>query len=112
MSRAYDDALPLEEHVLIALEELSEASGLSAEEIVDLVEHGAFEPAGGGGASAGDVRSWRFTARYIITGRRASRLRQDFELSTPGLALVLSFLDRIEELERQVRTLEAQLLRD
>ena len=54
---------------------------------------------------------WRFAARCITLGRAASRLRSDFELAAPGLALMLSFRERIEELERQVRALEAQLLR-
>jgi len=109
MSGAYDDALPLEEQVAIALDELVQASGLSVEQIVELVEYGAFEPVAG--ATPGDVQSWRFAARYIIIGRRANRLRREFDLSASGLALALAFLERIEELEHQVRTLEAQLLR-
>ncbi|HTT38187.1 MAG TPA: chaperone modulator CbpM [Burkholderiales bacterium] len=111
MTWPLDEALPLEEHVLVALEELAQASGLSAQEIIELVEYGVFEPVGAGVGSAGEAQAWRFAARCIVTGRTASRLRKDFDLPTSGLALVLSLIERIETLERQVRVLEAQLLR-
>jgi len=107
MSWPLDEALLLEEHVLVALEELAQASGLSAQEIIELVEYGVFEPVG----RPGEAQAWRFAARCIVTGRTASRLRKDFDLPTSGLALALSLIERIETLERQVRVLEAQLLR-
>ncbi|PWT70364.1 MAG: hypothetical protein C5B46_09615 [Proteobacteria bacterium] len=109
MTAGYNDATPLEEHVAIALDELSQASGLSVQQIIELVDYGAFEPSGT--PASGDTRTWRFAARYITIGRRASRLSREFELSTSALALALSFLDRIEELEQRVRSLEAQRLR-
>ena len=43
---------------------------------------------------------------------RANRLRTAFELSTPGLALTLSLLERIEELEHELSALQAQALRE
>ena len=111
MSWPRDEALLLEEHILVALEDLTQASGLTAQEIIELVEYGVFEPVGADAVGRGEPRAWRFAARCIVTGRTASRLRQDFDLSTSGLALVLSLLERIETLERQIRVLEAQLLR-
>jgi len=41
--------------------------------------------------------------------RIAMRLRRDLELGTSEVALALSFLERIEELESRVRELNAQL---
>lgn len=111
MSWPLDEALFLEEHILIALEELAQASGLSTQDVIELVEYGVFEPVGTDVVGHGDMRAWRFAARCIVTARTASRLRQDFDLPTSGLALVLSLLERIETLERQVRALEAQLPR-
>jgi chaperone modulatory protein CbpM len=99
------EATLLEEHVQIALDELERASGLSIEQITELVEYGVFQPAGG------RPHEWRFAARCIAVGRTASRLRADFELSTAGLALALSLLERIEDLERELRALQAQALR-
>jgi chaperone modulatory protein CbpM len=102
---SYYEATLLEEHIQIALDELERASGLSVEEITELVDYGVFQPQGG------RPHEWRFAARCIAVGRRAHRLRADFELSAPGLALALSLLERIEELEREVRALQAQALR-
>jgi chaperone modulatory protein CbpM len=102
---SYYEATLLEEHIQIAVEELERASGLSIEEITELVEYGVFQPQGS------RPHEWRFAARCIAVGRRAQRLRSDFELSTSGLALTLSLLERIEELEREMRTLQAQTLR-
>jgi chaperone modulatory protein CbpM len=94
----------LSEQLDVALEELAHATGLRAEEIVELVEYGVFEPAGGAPVE------WRFSARCIALGRRASRLRSDFELDVPALALAAALLDRIDDLEAEVVRLRAQLL--
>ena len=99
------EATLLEEHIQIALDELERTSGLSIEQITELVEYGVFEPVGS------RPHEWRFAARCIAVGRTANRLRADFELSTSGLALALSLLERIEGLERDLRALHAQALR-
>jgi len=86
----------------IALEELMAASGLAHEEVVELVEFGAlaFEQRGA---------SWMFHSRTLVLARRAARLRDDFGLNTPGMAVALAYLERIERLERRLRELEACL---
>jgi chaperone modulatory protein CbpM len=94
----------LGEHLEVALDELASSTGLSAEDIVELVEYGVFRPSGGA------PLEWRFSARCIMLGRRASRLRTDFELDLPGLSLVSALLERIDELEDEVVRLRAQLL--
>jgi chaperone modulatory protein CbpM len=88
----------------VAFEELLALSGLAREEVVELVEFGAFEPVGSGA-------SWRFSARVVMSARRAARLRDDFGLNPPGMALALAYLDRIDELERKLCELECQLPR-
>jgi chaperone modulatory protein CbpM len=40
--------------------------------------------------------------------RTAGKLRQDFDLDLFTVGLLLGYLNRIEALERQVRTLKAQ----
>ena len=65
---SYYEATLLEEHILIAVDELERASGLSIEQITELVEYGVFQPQGG------RPHEWRFTARCIALGRRANRL--------------------------------------
>jgi chaperone modulatory protein CbpM len=88
----------------VALEELLIRSGLAREELVELVEFGAFEPVVAG-------ESWRFAARVVVQARRAARLRDDFGLNPPGMVLALAYLERIDELERRLRELECQLPR-
>ena|SRR5690242_875317 len=102
---SFPEATLLEEQILIAVDELERASGLSIELITELVEYGVFEPHGS------RPQEWRFAARSIAVGRTARRLHADFDLAAPGLAVALSLLERIESLEREVRMLQAQALR-
>jgi len=87
----------------LTLSELAELSGLSDAELRELVEVGALTPVDPG------AHPWVFRAECIATARAASRLRNDFELDAPGLALALNLLDRIRDLEAQLRDLRAQL---
>ena len=86
----------------VTLVELARTSGLPEEVLRELVEYGALEPAEGAG-------EWCFSAECVVRVRKAARLRNDLELETGSLALVLSFLERIQHLEAQVRHLHAQL---
>lgn len=95
----------LDERGVVTLVELAECSGLSEPELVELVELGAIEPLESAEAEL------RFGAQCIAAARAASRLRNDFELDTHGLALVLSLLDRVHELESELRRAQARLPR-
>lgn len=95
----------LDEATEIALDELLAASGLIREELMELVEFGVIAPRGA------HETLWRFTSRAVVLGRRAARLRNDFELNPAGMALALLYLERIDALERRLRELECQLLR-
>jgi chaperone modulatory protein CbpM len=89
----------------VTLIELAECSGLSETELRDLVELGALQPVD---PEAGDPS---FAARCISAARAARRLRNDFELDSQGLALVLSLLERVQELENALQRLNARLPR-
>lgn len=95
----------LDERGSITLIELAQCSGLSESDLVELVELGALEPLDP------EANEWNFGTRCIVAARAASRLRKDFELDTHGLALVLSLLDRVEELESALQRLNARLPR-
>ena len=97
-----EDAAWLHAEAQVTLVELARSSGLTEEVLRVLVEYGALEPASQGA-------EWRFSAECVVRVRTAARLRNDLELETPSLALVLSFLERIQRLEAQVRHLHAQL---
>jgi len=108
MSSDFSDQALLTEHLEIALEELAHASGLSQQEIVELVEYGVFQPVGEASAGPGGASAWRFSSRTIVLGRRASRLKADFDLSLSALSLVLTYLQRIEEMEAELTQLRAE----
>jgi chaperone modulatory protein CbpM len=99
------EAVWLEERGVLTLLELSECSGLSERDLRDLVALGALEPIDPASSE------WNFAARCIIAARAASRLRHDFELDVPGLALVMSLLDRVAELESELQRLHARVPR-
>jgi chaperone modulatory protein CbpM len=98
------EGLLLDERYDVSLTELKYACGLSLREIRELTELGVFEPRREG-------VEWRFAARSIELARRASRLKHDFGLNTAGVALALTYLERISELEKRLRELECQLLK-
>ena len=97
------DAWWLDAHHEISFAQLAESSGASEAELRELVEHGALAPT--------DPRSvqWTFTGNCVVTVRTARRLRNDFDLDPHALALALTFISRIGELETEVRELRAQL---
>lgn len=87
----------------VSLGALIELSGLSEDELRDLVECGALAP------SDTSARSWTFSAQCVVVARTASRLREDFALDDPhSLAVLVRFVQRIEALEREIETLRAR----
>ena len=82
----------------LSLGEFAQVSGLSAEQIQELVELGILAPSG---ASAHD---WLFNHQAMALARRLRRLREDLDLELDLQALALGFrlLERINELEGQL----------
>lgn len=81
------------------LREVCEQCGVSAEHVIELVQHGVLHPEGR------EPVSWRFSSRMLIRSRKAHRLRRDLDLNLPGLALCLELLDEVESLRREVKVL-------
>jgi len=105
MAHEQDDAVWLHAERRVTIVELAECSGLAEEVLRELIDYGALSPAD----PASGVLA--FNARCVATVRAAARLSNDLELETRALALVVSFLDRIDELEARVRELSAKLPR-
>ena len=95
------EVLWLNEDHQFTMAELTELSGLSETELRELVDYGAITP-----VDPGSPR-WVFTAKCLTTVRVACRLRVGFDLEPHGVALVVSLLDRIRDLEAQLRELHA-----
>ena len=98
------DAVWLDDRLRYTLAELADLSGLAESDVAQLVDYGAFvidERAGM------DVS---FCGASVDLARVAGRLRRDFDLDAGGLALMLSLLQRIRELEAQFRAVHARVL--
>ena len=103
MSVPTDDAVRLDSVTEVTWTQLISASGLPEGELRELVRYGALVP------RDPDAPTWTFEARWLVVARTVSRLRHDFELDAYGVSVVLSYVERIRELEDEVRKLRAQL---
>jgi chaperone modulatory protein CbpM len=97
------EAVWLDDSQEVTFTELCDCSGLSANEVRELVELGAIVPV------EVHATDWSFNARWLVAARTANRLRAHFELDTEGLALVLGLLDRIRDLQAVLQATEARL---
>ncbi|TMH41499.1 MAG: hypothetical protein E6H59_09240 [Betaproteobacteria bacterium] len=98
-----EQAMWLHEQHELLLEELCELSGLSEAELRELVDYGVLAPIDSG------ARHWTFSADRLIVARSARRLRQDFDLDPHGVALAVTLLERVHDLEAELRDLRAKL---
>jgi chaperone modulatory protein CbpM len=99
-----DSAESLNDYAQVSFTELVAVTGYSIAELHELIALGALEPAAERGAG-----EWWFSAGCIERMRRARHLQRDFELSLAGVALLLAYRERIEELEHRVHALECLL---
>lgn len=97
------DVAWLDEREAVTLAELAQICALSVAELDELMDYGALVP-------MQDVRQERlFSAECVMPLRTAGKLRQDFDLDLFTVGLLLGYLNSIEALERQVRSLQAHL---
>jgi chaperone modulatory protein CbpM len=101
----YSEALWPDERETLPLRALAELSGLSEDELLELIDCGALAPFSEGSGQH------TFSAVSITVARTARRLRDDFELDPHGVAVLLAYVERIRELEAQLRALRARLPR-
>jgi chaperone modulatory protein CbpM len=91
-------ALFLDDDGTVTAAQLVAQTGLTPHEVDLLVECGAIAPR--------DVAAptWTFSAHCVVTARSARRLRDEFDLDDAhAVAILLRFLQRIEDLEAQLR---------
>ena len=86
----------------ISISELIALSGLTEDEVSDLVDAGALRPANP------LERPWTFGADCVVVVRQAARLRDDLELDTHAMAIALGLLAQIQALEAQLSQLRAR----
>ncbi len=86
----------LSEGHLVSYQELQQRSGLDDEEMRYLLESGALLP------KHPDTDQFDSSALDLL--RRVARLKQDFEVDSDGICLLLSLLQKIHSLERQLQS--------
>lgn len=103
MRVALTEVVWFDERHELSLRELAERSGLSEADLHELVDAGVIAP-------VDPARAPRhFRAECIVTAKTACRLRDDLELDAHGLAVALTLLDRVRDLEEQLRDLRVKL---
>lgn len=102
MSFNQSDIFSLDASTTITLSELAECCGLSAAELDELMDYNALVPLTGTPERA-------FSAQWVTPLRTAAQMRLDFDLDLFTVAILLGQLIQIELLERQVRSLQAQV---
>ncbi len=96
MNKQLADSLWLNDSDCCGIEHLAELSGLSIEEINDLIDNGVIAPA----TTAAAPQSFQLSAVVLV--QTARRLRDDFQLDSRGISLALTLLRRIRELEDEM----------
>jgi chaperone modulatory protein CbpM len=99
------DSIWLDDNDVCTVEQLAEVSGLSIEEINDLIENGVITPVDD------KTQPKSFRMHFMVTARTARRLRDDFELDRHGVALALTLLNQIDDLESELQAARARLIR-
>lgn len=106
MQTASTEVTWLDARQSITLTDLAQVCGLSPAELDELVDYGALVPLG---TRATVQTLHQFSAEWVTPLRTASRLRRDFDLDVFSMGMLLGYLNRIDELERDMRSLRAQL---
>lgn len=87
----------VEEDIELSLGELSRACGLTADRVLELVEHGVIEPRGH------KLQEWSFEGIALRRARSAVRLQRDLGVNLAGAALALDLLDEIDRLRMRLQ---------
>lgn len=83
--------------------ELAEICGLCMADLDELVEYGTLVPV------MGEPGSRQFSASCVPPLREAARLRSHYDLDLFTISLLLGYLQRIAQLEQQLRSLNAHI---
>lgn len=107
MKIEYAEVHWVEEQPACSLRELAEGSRLSEQELRELVELGVLQPLAPPAAGSMASPEPLFGGQSRVTLRALCRLRDDLELDLHGASVAVALLERIGELERELRRLRA-----
>ena len=100
------DAVWLEEHYLLTMDDLGDRWGMDTAQLHELIAHGVLEPVGGRGGSGG---SGRFSLETAAVAQVACRLQHDLELDAHAVGVVLGLLQQLRSLKDELIRLRARL---
>ncbi|HSY29355.1 MAG TPA: chaperone modulator CbpM [Burkholderiaceae bacterium] len=95
------DSVWLSDVDVCSAKHLIEVSGLSREEFDVLVEIGVIVPI------SDNDHTKAFQLHYVVTANTARKLRDDFELDLHGMALAMTLMRRIDELQKELNAARA-----
>lgn len=98
-----EEWLWLNDKDVCSMQHLLDISGLSADELEDLIDNGVIAPID----LAAHPRAFRL--RYVAVARLARKLRDDFELDRRGMTLAMTLIRRLDEVEAERNELQARL---
>ncbi len=93
-------SLLLDDNQPLSLGDLCRICGITAEQVLALVDEGVIEPL------THEPDRWHFHAISIRRVRCAYRLNQDLGINLAGAALAVELLEEIEQLRARLRLLE------
>jgi len=97
------DAVWVEEHQLLSVDELGGRWGLSVSQLHEFIEWGVLQPSPGAAGAVG------FRIDQLSLVRTACRLQEELELDPHAVGVVLELVQRVRALESEVTSLRAHL---
>ncbi len=93
----------------VTISELSRCSGISTLELDELVDYKALPILPPPPSQSPLMFERLFSAEWVTPLREVGKMRQDYDLDLFTVAMLLSHLNRIEVLERKVRSMQAHM---
>ena len=91
--------------VQLDMRTLCQEADITADYVVEIVEHGIVEPSGR------TPEEWLFDDQAPLLARRAAKLHQELELEWEGVALALELIDEVQQLRVENQRLKHRLAR-
>lgn len=91
----------LQETPEMTLDEICQSCGLSTETVLTYVQEGLIDVHGD------PASGWRFSEIQMIHIQKAGRLERDLRLNPAGSVLALELMEKIKNLENQIKRLES-----
>lgn len=90
----------LDDRTRLSLREVCQLCGLSAEELLAMVDEGLLEPRGE------SPQEWTFSARAVSRVHAAQRLQSDLGVNLAGAALALDLAEELRRLRERLRRVD------